>query len=908
RAKDTTQVITTRKQPRLDTSARAWLIGTSRARTLTSDNLVRRISSQNYRYFQDAYLAKALGSPDFSNLDPPELRAFCFQLLVKETPLTGPSSELGRPGVFGSLGDGGGIQELPGKGGRGPPRHSQTVPDPRLRISPREALGGDPSGGMGGQGCSRGRPGVRGAGVCKRERRAPSSRPEKGRELVFRGARSLNRGEPESTQSRYQEGAGLLGEKRCTDEKSRRILAALMVCTAVRSVLGAGTSLVSIRCPSACQDYRGGALGGDLCEDLCVAGQLQYRRCLYYERGKKVLQADWRGRPVVLKSKEEAFSSFPPFGLLEGQPEAGGQGFPEAELLLLAAGEVKSALGLELAEGGLGRLGLGRRGPRLRGQLASLWALLQQEEFVLLSLLRGRSPHAPPVLGSCGHFYAVEHLAAGSPRLRALFPLDGAARGGRAQARALSGVALSFLDMVRHFEHDFSHRLHLCDVKPENFAIRSDFTVVAIDVDMAFFEPKMREILEQNCTGDEDCNFFDCFSKCDLRVHRCGAQRTNSNLQVVCDKILRHWFSSPRGSPAVSAPLRRQLRAAVLECAAPRAQGAAPRVLAKLRRLLQAALRELQEDEEHFISYHSTSSLGAGVAGLVNSRQSQGQVACAQCLSVTQRLSAAPVKTRPQAPCHLLAELVPGRSRCCGSAAREQTGGNRMLVTPRVGHVEPARVDCISFLLKIAEVKLHEKSHGKMLRADAFAGPTLSPLVGHLMGELAPDNPGGKNSTLDPVWRKAGSQSQNSADRDIGTSATMAVPSERDGLTENCCTIVISETLFGQRREITKHICLGPALAGVQESAGNEHQHICLPGTGTSPQGDHYGRGSREDRKRHMVTWQVHGRVGEEASGATNFQAHQQGPRKTAAPAANSQSPRGLRISSNVGFPGNTQA
>lgn len=56
--------------------------------------------------------------------------------------------------------------------------------------------------------------------------------------------------------------------------------------------------------------------------------------------------------------------------------------------------------------------------------------------------------------------------------------------------------------------------------------------MVAIDVDMAFFEPKMREILEQNCTGDEDCNFFDCFSKCDLRVNKCGAERVNSNLQV----------------------------------------------------------------------------------------------------------------------------------------------------------------------------------------------------------------------------------------------------------------------------------------------------------------------------------------------------------------------------------------
>uniref|UniRef100_A0A8B9YGY9 Divergent protein kinase domain 1C n=1 Tax=Bos mutus grunniens TaxID=30521 RepID=A0A8B9YGY9_BOSMU len=329
--------------------------------------------------------------------------------------------------------------------------------------------------------------------------------------------------------------------ERCTDEKSRRILAAL------------------------CQDYRGGALGGDLCEDLCEAGQLRYRRCLYYERGKKVLQADWRGRPVVLKSKEEAFSSFPPLGLLDGQPEAGGQDLPEAELLVLAAGEARSALGLEPAEGGLSRLELVRRGPPRRGQLASLWALLQQEEFVLLSLLRGRSPHAPPVLGSCGHFYAVEHLAAGSPGHRALFPLgpDGGRRG---QARAVSGVALSFLDMVRHFDHDFAHRLHLCDVKPENFAIRSDFTVVAIDVDMAFFEPKMREILEQNCTRDEDCNFFDCFSKCDLRAHRCGAQRANSNLQVVCDKIFRHWFSSPRGSSAVSSPLRgscgRQCRSA----------------------------------------------------------------------------------------------------------------------------------------------------------------------------------------------------------------------------------------------------------------------------------------------------------------------------------------------------------
>ncbi|XP_036891742.1 divergent protein kinase domain 1C [Sturnira hondurensis] len=363
---------------------------------------------------------------------------------------------------------------------------------------------------------------------------------------------------------------GALSE-RCTDEKSRRILAAL------------------------CQDYRGGALAGDLCEDLCVAGNLRYQRCLYYDRGKKVLQADWRGRPVVLKSKEEAFSSFQPPGLRGGPAEDEGPALPEAELLLLVAGEVRSALGLELSESSLGPLWPGLRGPQWRGQLASLWSLVQQEEFVLLSVLQGLSPHALPVLGSCGHFYAVEYLAAGSAHHGALFPLHGASRG---PARAISDMALSFLDLVRQFDQGFSHRLHLCDVKPENFAIRRDLTVVAIDVDMAFFEPKMREILGQNCTGDGDCSFFDCSSRCDLRANRCGAQRANSNLQVVCDKIFRHWFSSAIRSSSVSPRLQRQLREAVQECADPRGpQTASPTMFWKLRHLLQAMLRELREAE-----------------------------------------------------------------------------------------------------------------------------------------------------------------------------------------------------------------------------------------------------------------------------------------------------------------------
>ncbi|XP_044514036.1 divergent protein kinase domain 1C [Gracilinanus agilis] len=371
--------------------------------------------------------------------------------------------------------------------------------------------------------------------------------------------------------------------ERCTDEKSRRILAGL------------------------CHDYQGGTLMGDLCEDLCVAGKLVYQRCLYYERGKKVLQATWHGQPVVLKSKKEAFSSFQPLDLLDEEVE-GSKDFPEAELLLMVAIEVKNALGLELSNSTMGPLWSGRKGPHWKVQVASMWSLLQQEEYIYFSLLQDFSRHVLQVLGSCGHFYAVEYLAAGHPRHRTLFPLEEAIGiplvSDQGQAKAINNIALSFLDMVNHFDNDFSHRLHLCDIKPENFAIRSDFTVVAIDVDMAFFEPKMRDILEQNCTGDEDCNFFDCFSKCDLRINKCGAQRVNNNLQVICDKIFRHWFPSNFRNSAITLQLQEQLEKAVHECAdpgiqdVPHHQRVSPNSFSELYRLLQATQRELQTSED----------------------------------------------------------------------------------------------------------------------------------------------------------------------------------------------------------------------------------------------------------------------------------------------------------------------
>nr|XP_040025834.1 divergent protein kinase domain 1C-like [Gasterosteus aculeatus aculeatus] len=158
-----------------------------------------------------------------------------------------------------------------------------------------------------------------------------------------------------------------------------------------------------------------------MCEDLCVVGLVEYKRCLYYENGKKVIEARWRGSPVILKSKLENFTSYEPLGILDYQVRAGGSqegtggGGPSdsrrslqqdtgEELSPLDVGfyatlEVRNSLGLAEGDededegGGGGNNSLARLWEKKlksrdrsysRAELASLWSLLQQEEYTFL--------------------------------------------------------------------------------------------------------------------------------------------------------------------------------------------------------------------------------------------------------------------------------------------------------------------------------------------------------------------------------------------------------------------------------------------------------------------------------------------------------------------------------------------
>ncbi|KAF6729637.1 Protein FAM69C [Oryzias melastigma] len=388
----------------------------------------------------------------------------------------------------------------------------------------------------------------------------------------------------------------------CSDEKSKKILQRL------------------------CLEFGEGSVTGDMCEDLCVLGRVEYKRCLYYENGKKVIEARWRGNPIILKSKKENFSSYEPLAILDYEDT--GEELSALDVVFYATLEVRNSLGLndeeeeyEEREGGnistlaklWGKKLKMRDTSYSRAELDSLWSLLQQEEYTFLRILQDLSSHVAKVLGSCGHFYAVEFLSAGHTWDQNIFSLEEVAvpglqdpgRGRWSTREMVHRIALSFLDMVWHFEHDFTHQLHLCDIKPENFAIRKDLTVVAIDVDMAFFEPKMRDILEQNCSSDEDCSFFDCSSRCDAARRRCSPRRQNSNLQVICEKIFRPWFSPTILGAKAGLPLQVELQRAVQECSETdggenqlKEEEGKRSILQRLRRILNRLLQEEGPPEE----------------------------------------------------------------------------------------------------------------------------------------------------------------------------------------------------------------------------------------------------------------------------------------------------------------------
>nr|XP_054765914.1 LOW QUALITY PROTEIN: divergent protein kinase domain 1C-like [Lytechinus pictus] len=323
-----------------------------------------------------------------------------------------------------------------------------------------------------------------------------------------------------------------------------------------------------------CQLYEGNQVDGNLCYDLCQTESIQYVSCFNYHKGKVVFRGSWNGRPVIMKSKYSHLSDYPrPFASVIDKEGAMKTVIPDMALFTsMVYHQVQGQFGFELGmteEHLLKHMWKSEDNTDTReglteADIVSLWALLQQEEYIFYKFWN-QFHHFPEIYGMCGHFYFLEYVPPG-------YILNPSAISMQHQLASLpwlnrAKVAMSMMEFLSAVDDHFPEKLHLCDVKHNNFGVTQDWVVKAIDVDITFFQNQLDTTLNQpECTSAEDCHFFDCKGSCNATSGRCNSQRSNTNLQAVCADIFNRHYGTPGLLRLPPTQVAKQLDSVLQEC------------------------------------------------------------------------------------------------------------------------------------------------------------------------------------------------------------------------------------------------------------------------------------------------------------------------------------------------------
>ena len=290
-----------------------------------------------------------------------------------------------------------------------------------------------------------------------------------------------------------------------------------------------------------CRQYESLAVVGDLCHQLCTSRELLPHRCLGSSLGKQVASAKWQNNSIVLKSTTRFFHDFRLIVSFDHETREYISPSDETFYMLLHDA-VASSLGITVTETGkelVARMWTSNSFIHKSNfpidrvtVMNAIWSLTQQNEYNLLQYFRNNK-HLPRVLGTCGHVYAVESAPPGL-----LDPSLFDTTTWLERVRLVIGI----LDLVSSFEKDFKEKLHMCDIKRDNFGIAKNGRVKVIDVDTVFFLGELLNQFTGTCTRHEDCDFFDCQALCDVDRHQCTKKVLNNNLQV--SFILAFFFIS----------------------------------------------------------------------------------------------------------------------------------------------------------------------------------------------------------------------------------------------------------------------------------------------------------------------------------------------------------------------------
>ncbi len=262
-----------------------------------------------------------------------------------------------------------------------------------------------------------------------------------------------------------------------------------------------------------------------------------------------VVQAEWKGKPVILKS----FRSLTP-DLIKAFPLLQQQHIDDPHTLLTKSQFIERA-NVTISQGILGGLFANKQhtvlesvvsecdvngdGVLKNDELFVCWRSIISEEYILYELLKDQQ-HVPEVMGVCGDVFAVEYVSPlSSGRYLGYESILAGHRSWRDRAR----MAIALLDMIEFFEGTPYGSLHTCDVKETNYGISEEngrMVAKAIDMDHSWFGPRVFSFTFQNnvfnrtCQKDSDCSHMHdkCRIECDLHTGRCSDRIVSNYLQV----------------------------------------------------------------------------------------------------------------------------------------------------------------------------------------------------------------------------------------------------------------------------------------------------------------------------------------------------------------------------------------
>lgn len=279
---------------------------------------------------------------------------------------------------------------------------------------------------------------------------------------------------------------------------------------------------------------------GLLCAPLCTSKEVESVTCHSFGSTKEaVFSLEWRGTRIVFKSaSKENIQSIHWF-------DNGIKKYPsEKELAATISTIIRNKLNLTLPLDTLARLtrlspGRAEEDAELRKkEMEDLWVLLQDNEY-LLSIVYADRDVFPQLLGTCGTYFGVEYAEPFRDSSSLISMEDSKETWGK----KLKTAAL-IMELLEELENGFKEPLYLCDIKLEHFGlVKNGVRMKYIDLNHVYPKTLISSLFSriEECEKDEDCEILDCRSYCDKTRNRCARQVSNSNLQVVCEKIFLGW-------------------------------------------------------------------------------------------------------------------------------------------------------------------------------------------------------------------------------------------------------------------------------------------------------------------------------------------------------------------------------